>query len=138
MKRRLPRTSPTRWSSNSRMLQTVSMYHSDLHMVFRVIGDAEDKWDNDSVMKAAGFKRRLSKMNTCFLMLVFVLKMNTMLFDVESCWFLFYLVGNCYLLLIKNYLCLTNQKPHRTSLAFSKVMLRIDQLMQKKQLHLSH
>ena len=57
VKRRLPRTSPTRWSSNSRLLQTVSMYHSDLLMVFRVIADAEDKWDNDSVMKAAGFER---------------------------------------------------------------------------------
>ena len=30
VKRRLPRASPTRWSSNSRLLQTVSMYHSDL------------------------------------------------------------------------------------------------------------
>ena len=49
VKRRLPRASPTSWSSNSRLLQTVSMYHSDLLMVFRVIGDAEDKWDNDSV-----------------------------------------------------------------------------------------
>ena len=36
--------------------------------------------------------------------------------NVEACWFLFYLVGNCYLLLIKNYLFLTYQKPHRTSL----------------------
>ena len=43
VKRRLPRASPTRWSSNSRLLQTVSMYHSDLLMAFRVIGDAEDK-----------------------------------------------------------------------------------------------
>ena len=66
MKRRLPRTSPTRWSSNSRLLQTVSMYHSDLLMVFRVIGDAEDKRDNDSVMKAAGFERWLLKTKTWF------------------------------------------------------------------------
>ena len=36
--------------------------------------------------------------------------------NVEACWFLFYLVGNCHLLLIKNYFFLTNQKPHRTSL----------------------
>ena len=71
VKRRLPRTSPTRWSSNSRLLQTVSMYHSDLLMVFRVIGDAEDKWDNDSVMKAAGFERWLLKTNTCFLIIAY-------------------------------------------------------------------
>ena len=43
VKRRLPRASPTRWSSNSRLLQTVSMYHSNLLIVFRVIGDAEDE-----------------------------------------------------------------------------------------------
>ena len=71
VKRRLPRTSPTRWSSNSRLLQTVSMYHSDLLMVFRVIGDAKDKWDNDSVMKAAGFERWLLKTNTCFLIIAY-------------------------------------------------------------------
>ena len=71
VKRRLPRTSPTRWSSNSRLLQTVSMYHSDLLRVFRVIGDAEDKWDNDSVMKAAGFERWLLKTNTCFLIIAY-------------------------------------------------------------------
>ena len=59
VKRRLPRASPTRWSSNSRFLQTVSTYHFDLLMIFHVIGDAEDMWDNDSVMKAAGFERWL-------------------------------------------------------------------------------
>ena len=71
MKRRLPRASPTQWSSNSRLLQTVSMYHSDLLMVFRVIGDAKDKWDNDSVMKAAGFERWFLKTNTCFLIMAY-------------------------------------------------------------------
>ena len=71
VKRRLPRASPTRWSSNSRLLQTVCMYHSDLLMVFRIIGDAEDKWDNDSVMKAAGFEWWLLKTNTCFLIMAY-------------------------------------------------------------------
>ena len=71
VKRRLPRTSPTRWSSNSRLLQTVSLYHSDLLMVFRVINDVEDKWDNDSVMKAAGFEGWLLKTNTCFLIIAY-------------------------------------------------------------------
>ena len=45
------------------------MYHSDLLMVLRVIGDAEDKWDNDSVMKAARFARWLLKTNKCFLIM---------------------------------------------------------------------
>ena len=71
VKRRLPRASPTRWSSNSRLLQTVSIHHSDVHMAFRVIGDAEDKWDNDSVMKAAGFERWHLKTNTCFLIMAY-------------------------------------------------------------------
>ena len=59
VKRRLRMASPTRWSSNSRLFQTVSMYLCNLLMVFRVIGGAEDKWDNDSVMKAAGCERWL-------------------------------------------------------------------------------
>ena len=71
VKRRLPRASPTRWSLSSRLLQMVSMYHSDLLMVFHVIGDAEDKWDNDSVMKVAGFERWLLKTNTCFLIMAY-------------------------------------------------------------------
>ena len=71
VKRRLPRTSPTRWSSNSRLLQTVSMYYSDLLVVFGVIGDAEDKWVNDSVMKAAEFERWLLKTNSCFLIIAY-------------------------------------------------------------------
>ena len=57
VKRRLPRASSTKRSSKFRLLQTVTMYHSNLLMVFRVIGDAENKWHNDSVMKAAGFER---------------------------------------------------------------------------------
>ena len=35
-----------------------------------VIGDAEDKWDNNSIMKAAGFERWLSKTNTSFLIII--------------------------------------------------------------------
>ena len=40
-------------------------------MIFRVIGEAEDKWDNDSVMKAAGFEQWLLKTNTCFLIIAY-------------------------------------------------------------------
>ena len=69
VKRLLPRASPTKWSSNSRLSQTVSMYHSDPLTAFRVFGDAEDKWDNDSVIKAAEFERWLLQTNTCFLIM---------------------------------------------------------------------
>ena len=82
VKRRLPRTSPIHWSSKSRLLQTVSMYHSDLLMVFRVIGDAADKWDNDSVIKAAGFERWFLKTNTCFLIMAY-----EEIFNKTDAWF---------------------------------------------------
>ena len=62
------------------------MYHSDLLMVFRVIGDAEDKWDNDLVIKAAGFERWLLKTNTCFLIMAYeeILNKTDALFRVRQ------------------------------------------------------
>ena len=51
-------------------------------MVFRVIGDAEDKWDNDSVMKAVGFERWLLKTNTCFLVIAYEENKTDALFRV--------------------------------------------------------
>ena len=71
VKHRLPRASATRWSSNSRLLQTVSMHHTDLLTTFRAIDDDEDNWDNDSIMKSAGFERWLSKSNTSFLIMIY-------------------------------------------------------------------
>ena len=47
------------------------MHHSDLPTAFRVIGDAEDKWYNDSVMKVVGFERWLLKTNNCFLIMAY-------------------------------------------------------------------
>ena len=75
--RRLPRASSTRWSSNSRLLQTISRYSSDLLTVFRVIGDGKDKWDNDSIIKSAECERWLSKTTTCFLITTY----ETILYD---------------------------------------------------------
>ena len=66
VKRRLPRAEPTRWSSSSRMLQTISMYQSDLLAVFRIMSKNPDSWDNDTLMMAAGYERWLSKASTCF------------------------------------------------------------------------
>ena len=71
VKHRLPRASATRWSSNSRLLQTVSMHHTDLLTTFRAIDDDEDNWDNDSIMKSTGFERWLSKSNTLFLIMIY-------------------------------------------------------------------
>ena len=72
VKHRLPRASATRWSSNSRLLQTVSMHHTDLLTTFPAIDDDdEDNWDNDSIMKSAGFEQWLSKSNTSFLIMIY-------------------------------------------------------------------
>lgn len=71
VKRRLPRAAPTRWSSNSRLLQTISMNLSDLHAVFRIISENPDSWDNETLMMAAGCDRWLSKTSTCFFLMAY-------------------------------------------------------------------
>uniref|UniRef100_A0A3P8SLS9 DUF4371 domain-containing protein n=1 Tax=Amphiprion percula TaxID=161767 RepID=A0A3P8SLS9_AMPPE len=71
VKRRLPRAAPTRWSSNSRLLQTISMHQNDLRTLFRVITENSDSWDNDMLMMAAGYDRWLSKASTCFLLMAY-------------------------------------------------------------------
>ena len=71
VKRRLPRAAPTRWSSNSRLLQTISMHQSDLRALFQIIIENPDSWDNDTQMMAAGYDRWLSKASTCFLLMAY-------------------------------------------------------------------
>lgn len=71
VKRRLPRSAPTRWSSNSRLVQTISMYQSDLRAVFRIMSENTDGWDNDTLMMAAGYDLWLSKASTCFLIMAY-------------------------------------------------------------------
>uniref|UniRef100_UPI0037E77704 zinc finger MYM-type protein 1 n=1 Tax=Semicossyphus pulcher TaxID=241346 RepID=UPI0037E77704 len=68
VKRRLPRAAPTRWSSNSRLLQTISMHQNDLRALFHIIMENPDSWDNDTLMMAAGYDRWLSNASTCFLL----------------------------------------------------------------------
>ena len=41
-KHHLPRATPTRWSSNSRLLHTISMHKSDLHALFQIIMENPD------------------------------------------------------------------------------------------------
>ncbi|KAJ4939399.1 hypothetical protein JOQ06_028848 [Pogonophryne albipinna] len=71
VKRRLPRAAPTRWSSNSRLVHTISMYQSDLRAVFRIMGENPDLWDNDTLMMAAGYDLWLSKASTCFFIMAY-------------------------------------------------------------------
>lgn len=71
VKHRLPRAVPTRWSSNSRLRQTVSMHHNDLRVLFQIILENPDSWDNDTLMMVAGYNWWLSKVSTCFLLLAY-------------------------------------------------------------------
>uniref|UniRef100_A0A3P8UM16 DUF4371 domain-containing protein n=1 Tax=Cynoglossus semilaevis TaxID=244447 RepID=A0A3P8UM16_CYNSE len=71
VKRRLPRAAPPRWSSNSRMLQIISMHLSDLCAVFRIINEKPGSWDNETLMMAAGYDRWLSKTSTCFYLMAY-------------------------------------------------------------------
>lgn len=71
VKRRLPRAASTRWSSNSRLLQTISMYQSDLLAVFQIMSENPDSWDIDTVIMASGYERWLSKASTCFLIMTY-------------------------------------------------------------------
>ncbi|KAJ4945993.1 hypothetical protein JOQ06_023671, partial [Pogonophryne albipinna] len=70
VKQRLPRAVPTRWSSNSRLVHTISMYQSDLRAVFRIMSENPDVWDNDTLM-AAGYDLWLSKASTCFFIMAY-------------------------------------------------------------------
>ena len=71
VKRRLPRAAPTRWSSNSRLVQSISMYQSDLRDLFRIMHENPDDWDNDTLMMATGYDRWLSKASTCFYIMAY-------------------------------------------------------------------
>lgn len=66
VKRRLPRAAPTRWSSNSQLLQTISMYQNDLRTLFHVIRLNTNNWDNDTLMMAVGYDKWLSKRQPAF------------------------------------------------------------------------
>ncbi|XP_032822781.2 uncharacterized protein LOC116949509 [Petromyzon marinus] len=66
VKRRSPRAAPTRWSSNSRLVQTISSYQSDLRAVFRIISENTDSWDNDTQMTAAGYDLWLDERKIMF------------------------------------------------------------------------
>ncbi|XP_053556836.1 zinc finger MYM-type protein 1-like [Bombina bombina] len=71
VKKRLPRAAPTRWSTNSRLVQTVNMYLPDLHAMFGIIVDDEEKWEGDTAFLASGFLQWLNKASTCFLLMAY-------------------------------------------------------------------
>lgn len=69
VKRRLPRAAPT--SSNSTLVQTISMYQTDLRAVFRIMSENPDVWDHETLMMAFEYDLWLSKAQTCFLIMAY-------------------------------------------------------------------
>ena len=71
VKRRLPTAAPTRWSSNSRLVQSISLYQNDLRTLFRTMDENPDNWDNETLMMATGYDRWLSKASTYFFIMIY-------------------------------------------------------------------
>lgn len=60
-----------RSSSNSRLLQILSMYQSDLHTVFHMMGEKPDDWDNYTLRMSSGYDRWLTKDSTYFFIMAY-------------------------------------------------------------------
>lgn len=71
VKWRIPRAAATRWSSNSRLVQTIMFNHAELREVFNLIQENPDEWDGQALAMASGFSLWLSKASTCFLLMVY-------------------------------------------------------------------
>ncbi|XP_053567578.1 zinc finger protein 862-like [Bombina bombina] len=71
VKRRLPKAAPLRWSSNSRLVQMISMYQSDLRAMFRIMSKTPDGWETNILIMAAGYDLWLSKASTCFFIMAY-------------------------------------------------------------------
>lgn len=84
---RFPRGVPMSWSSNSRLVQTVSMFHPDLRVVFQIISENLDDWDSETLIMAAGYDLWLSKASTCFLIMAYedIFNKTETLFRVLQC-----------------------------------------------------
>lgn len=84
VKRRLPRAAPTRWSSHSRLVQTINHHYSDLRTMFQSIIDNPTDWDNETLMMATGYDAWLAKASTCFLLDIYeeIFNITDALFNV--------------------------------------------------------
>lgn len=71
MDKKHPGVSPNRWNFTSRLVNTVRDYRSQLIDFFLTIEEEPGDWTSDEVIKAVGFIRFLSKVETKFLLNVF-------------------------------------------------------------------
>lgn len=84
VKKRFPKVTPTRWNYNSRLVETVYEYKSELIAMFENIIEHPDDWDNDTFIAARGFLFVLKDFTFNFLLNVFknIFSITGVLFDV--------------------------------------------------------
>jgi hypothetical protein len=71
VKRRLPKVAPTRWNSNSWIVQTVHEYRDTLVNFFQNIVDNPDDWNTETYLTSRGFLAFLHKFDFLFLLSAF-------------------------------------------------------------------
>lgn len=69
--RKLPTVAPTRWNFTSRLSNTVQEYRPQLLEFFQHIIENSTDWDNDTVVRAQGFKSFLQDFQTVVLLEIF-------------------------------------------------------------------
>ena len=83
--KKMPSVAPTRWNFTSRLSNTVHEYRESLMQFFEsIIEDVDDKWDNDTIVKARGFVHFLNDYKTKFFLEVFskVFRYTDVLYDI--------------------------------------------------------
>lgn len=55
VKKRIPRSVSTRWSLNSKLVQTIYHYYDSLSELFKKIIDEPLKWDSETILKSKEF-----------------------------------------------------------------------------------
>lgn len=87
MDKKHPGVSPNRWNFTSRLVNTVRDYRTQLIDFFLSIEEEPGDWTSDEVIKAVGFIRFLSKVETKFLLNVFncIFLVSNKLSDILQC-----------------------------------------------------
>ncbi|XP_076034499.1 zinc finger MYM-type protein 1-like [Oratosquilla oratoria] len=71
VRKRIPKAAPTRWSVNSKLIQTILQYHGDLCKLFITVKSNPRLWDSDTLVRSNGFYDWLTKDSTYFLVVVY-------------------------------------------------------------------
>ena len=71
VRKRIPKAAPTRWCSNSKLIQTILQYHGDLCKLFKNMNTNPMLWDPDTLVRSNGFYEWLTNDTTYFLLMVY-------------------------------------------------------------------